>query len=100
VLLGGSPEQQARFFAPFATKQGAPLAAFCASEPGGSANFAAPQPAEGVRTTAHRANGSASDWIITGAKKWISSGTGWDGRGADLMTVVSRTDGALQHALQ
>jgi butyryl-CoA dehydrogenase len=67
VLLAGNPEQQAR--------------------------FAAPQPAEGVRTVARRANGDdASDWIITGAKKWASSATGWDGRGADLMTVVCRTD--------
>jgi butyryl-CoA dehydrogenase len=42
---------------------------------------------------ARRANGDdASDWIITGAKKWASSATGWDGRGADLMTVVCRTD--------
>jgi len=93
VLLAGNPEQQARFAAPFVTGQGAPLASFCFSEPGGSANFAAPRPAEGVRTVARRANGDdASDWIITGAKKWASSATGWDGRGADLMTVVCRTD--------
>jgi nitroalkane oxidase len=92
VLLAGNPEQQARFAAPFVTGQGAPLASFCFSEPGGSANFAAPLPAEGVRTMARRANGDdASDWIITGAKKWASSATGWDGRGADLMTVVCRT---------
>ena len=63
------------------------------TQQGGSANFAAPRPAEGVRTVARRANGDdASDWIITGAKKWASSATGWDGRGADLMTVVCRTD--------
>jgi butyryl-CoA dehydrogenase len=93
VLLAGNPEQQARFAAPFVTGQGAPLASFCFSEPGGSANFAAPRPAEGVRTVACSANGdAASDWIITGAKKWASSATGWDGRGADLMTVVCRTD--------
>ena len=93
VLLAGNPEQQARFAAPFVTGRGAPLASFCFSEPGGSANFAAPLPAEGVRTVARRANGDdASDWIITGAKKWASSATGWDGRGADLMTVVCRTD--------
>jgi nitroalkane oxidase len=93
VLLAGNPEQQTRFAAPFVTGRGAPLASFCFSEPGGSANFAAPRPAEGVRTVARRANGDdASDWIITGAKKWTSSATGWDGQGADLMTVVCRTD--------
>jgi hypothetical protein len=47
VLLGGTPEQAGRIFAPFAAGQGALLAAFALSEPGGSANFAAPAPAEG-----------------------------------------------------
>ena len=89
VLLAGTPEQAARFFAPFAAGQGAPLAAFALSEPGGSANFAAPAPAEGVRTQARLEGGN---WIISGAKKWVSSGTGWDGKGADLLTVVCRTD--------
>jgi nitroalkane oxidase len=35
VLLGGSPDQTARFVAPFLTTHGAPLAAFAFSEPGG-----------------------------------------------------------------
>jgi butyryl-CoA dehydrogenase len=89
VLLGGSPDQTARFVAPFVTTHGAPLAAFAFSEPGGSANFAAPAPAEGVRTQARLEQG---DWVISGAKKWISSATGWEGAGADLLTVVCRTD--------
>ena len=92
VLLGGSPEQQMRLFAPFVAARDTPLAAFCATEPGGSANFAAPRPAEGVRTVAQRLEGADGDWSITGAKKWVSSATGRDGRGADLMTVVCRTD--------
>jgi nitroalkane oxidase len=58
---------------------------------GGSANFAAPAPAEGVRTQARLKQG---DWVISGAKKWISSATGWEGAGADLLTVVWRTDPA------
>ena len=85
VLLGGRPEQAARFFAPFAAEHGAPLAAFAFSEPGGSANFAAPAPAEGVRTQARL---EGDHWVISGAKKWVSSG----GEGADLLTVVCRTD--------
>lgn len=88
LILAGSPEQ-ARLFRPFLSGTGAPLAAFAFSEPGGSANFAAPAPAEGVRTTARR-EGDA--WVITGAKRWVSSGTGWDGTGPDVMTVVCRTD--------
>lgn len=89
VMLGGSPEQLKRLLGPFLTKTGAPLASFGFSEPGGSANFAAPAPAEGVRTTA-RLDGD--QWLINGAKQWVSSATGWDGKGADLICVVCRTD--------
>jgi nitroalkane oxidase len=89
VLLGGTPRQAQRIFAPFISAQGTPLAAFAFSEPGGSANFSASGPAEGLRTRA-RLNGD--HWVISGAKKWVSSGTGWDGKGADLLTVVCRTD--------
>jgi hypothetical protein len=52
ILLGGSAEQRGRLLAPFLKKSGAPLAGFCATEPGGSANAASPPPGEGVRTTA------------------------------------------------
>lgn len=88
LMIAGSPAQRARHFAPFLTGRGAPLAALCNSEPGGSANYAAPPPATGVRTTARR-DGDA--WVIDGRKQWISSATGWDGRGADLLCVVCRT---------
>ena len=89
VLLGGTPEQCGRLLAPFLKTRGAPLAGFCSSEPGGSANAAAPAPGEGVRTTARR---DAGNWVINGRKKWVSSATGWDRRGADLLCVVCRTD--------
>lgn len=89
VLVGGTPAQQKQFLAPFLATSGAPLAGFCSSEPGGSANAGAPQPAEGVRTRARR---DGDDWVISGRKKWVSSATGWDGSGADLLCVVARTD--------
>jgi butyryl-CoA dehydrogenase len=38
ILLGGTPEQVGQLLKPFLTKSGAPLAAFCSGEPGGSAN--------------------------------------------------------------
>ncbi|WP_022724430.1 acyl-CoA dehydrogenase family protein, partial [Rhodopseudomonas sp. B29] len=88
ILAGGSPEQCKRMLAPFLTATGTPLAAFAFSEPGGSANFAAPPPAEGLRT---RAVLDGDQWRIDGAKHWVSSATGWDGKGADLICVVCRT---------
>src|ERR1700758_5720709 len=49
ILFGGSPEQCGRLLAPFLMKHGTPLAAFCFSEPGGSANADSPPPGDGVR---------------------------------------------------
>jgi nitroalkane oxidase len=42
---------------------------FCATEPGGS-----------------------DRWIIEGRKSWLSSATGWISKGADLLSVLCRTD--------
>lgn len=92
VLIGGTPDQQKRLLAPFLVESGAPLAGFCSSEPGGSANAAAPAPGAGVRTRAARVD---DRWIITGTKKWVSSATGWDRLGADLLCVVCRTEPAV-----
>src|SRR5580658_9458140 len=91
VVHAGTAAQQRTHLAKFLTCAGTPLAAFALSEPGGSANFDAPPPAEGVRTTAVR---EAGHWVITGAKKWVSNSAGWDGTGPDLMSVVARTDPA------
>jgi butyryl-CoA dehydrogenase len=88
-LIGGTEEQRSRLLPPFLKQAGAPLAGFCATEPGGSANVASPPPGEGVRTTARF---SANRWIIQGRKSWISSATGWDRKGADLLSVLCRTD--------
>ena len=97
VLIGGTPEQCGRFLPPFLQKNGAPLAGFCSSEPGGSANAGSPPPGEGVRTTA-RIDGD--EWVIAGRKKWVSSATGWDRKGADLLCVVCRTPSAIARATE
>jgi butyryl-CoA dehydrogenase len=89
ILLGGTPEQCSRLLQPFLKKTGAPLAGFCSSEPGGSANAASPPPGQGVRTTAKL---QGEHWIINGKKKWVSSATGWDRKGADVLCAVCRTD--------
>ena len=46
-------------------------------------------PGEGVRTVAKL---EGDNWIINGRKKWVSSATGWDRKGADILCVVCRTD--------
>src|SRR5246500_2112273 len=91
ILLGGTPEQCERLLVPFLKTRGAPLAGFCSSEPGGSANAASPPPGEGVRTTAKRVG---DNWVIDGRKKWVSSATGWNREGADVLCVVCRTNTA------
>lgn len=88
IALAGDPEHTRKTLPLFLSGEGAPLASLCHSEPGGSANFDAPAPAEGVRTTA-RLDGD--EWVINGEKRWASSATGWDGTGADVLTVVCRT---------
>src|ERR1700752_1528580 len=52
LLIGGTDEQRRRLLPPFLELAGAPLAGFCAPEPGGSANAASPPPGEGVGTVA------------------------------------------------
>jgi nitroalkane oxidase len=89
LLIGGTKEQRHRLLPPFLKQAGAPLAGFCATEPGGSANAASPPPGEGVRTVAKL---SGDRWIIQGRKSWVSSATGWDGGGADILSVLCRTD--------
>ena len=89
LLIGGSEEQRVRLLPPFLKQAGAPLAGFCATEPGGSANVASPPPGEGVRTTAAL---RGDRWIIEGRKSWVSSATGWDRKGADILSVLCRTD--------
>ena len=93
LVVGGTPEQHRRFLPPFLAKTGAPLAAFASTEPGGGANVGSPPPGEGVRTNARRVGDA---WVISGRKQWISAATGWDGKGADLLTVVCRTDANVE----
>ncbi|OZE93260.1 acyl-CoA dehydrogenase [Rhodococcus sp. 15-2388-1-1a] len=92
VYEAGTPEQIARFVAPFLVDAGSPVAAMAYSEPGGSANFDAPPPAEGTRTTAIL---DGDHWVLNGEKIWASHLGGWDGLGPDIMTVVCRTPGGV-----
>jgi len=87
IFIAGNDAQRSQYVAPFLEGTGAPLAALANSEPGGSANYAAAPP-HGTRTTAHIEGDS---WVIEGEKHWVSSATGWDGKGADVLCVVCRT---------
>jgi butyryl-CoA dehydrogenase len=89
VYEAGTPEQVARFVAPFLADSGAPLAAMAYSEPEGSANFDTPT---GTRTTAVL---DGDHYVINGRKEWASHLSGWDGDGPDLMTIVCRAPGGI-----
>jgi alkylation response protein AidB-like acyl-CoA dehydrogenase len=92
VYEAGTPEQIQRFVAPFLADHGAPVAAMAFSEPEGTANFAAPPPAQGLRTTAVP---DGDWWVVNGRKAWASQLAGWDGNGPDVMTIVCRTPGGV-----
>jgi alkylation response protein AidB-like acyl-CoA dehydrogenase len=60
-----------------------------AGSPGGTANFDSPDPKAGIQVTADLKNG---EYVINGRKYWPSSAAGWDLKGANVNTVVVRTD--------
>ncbi len=60
-----------------------------AGTPGGTANFDHPDPKAGIQVTADLEDG---EYVINGRKYWPSSSAGWDMQGADVNTVVVRTD--------
>jgi alkylation response protein AidB-like acyl-CoA dehydrogenase len=76
-----SPEQQERWLPGFAA--GDLIGAIAMSEPGAGSDLA------GVRTHAER---DGEDWVLSGAKTFISSGIN-----ADLVIVVTRTDPTAGH---
>ncbi|KAF6830868.1 acyl-CoA dehydrogenase [Colletotrichum plurivorum] len=87
VFFSGVDEDvQRELAAPFLKGEGAPLAAFQWSEPGGTANFLEVG-GEGIRTTA-RLDGE--EWVVDGEKIWAGNCAGWDGRGADVQTIFCR----------
>ncbi|MEV4688408.1 acyl-CoA dehydrogenase family protein [Microbacterium sp. LWH3-1.2] len=88
IIAAGTPEQRTRFFAPFL--DGSPaLAAIAFTEAAGGANFDHPDPRFGVQTFAVR---DGDEWVINGRKAYTTNASGWDDKGADLISVVCRTD--------
>jgi alkylation response protein AidB-like acyl-CoA dehydrogenase len=60
-----------------------------AGMPGGTANFDHPDPNAGIRVTAELQGG---EYVLNGRKYWPSSSGGWDLQGANVNTVIVRTD--------
>lgn len=86
-ILAASEEQMGRLLPQFLGGEGAPIASFVHSEPGGTANWLE-KGGKGLGTTA-RKDGPHS-WVINGEKLWTTNSGGWDGSGADLQCVVCR----------
>jgi alkylation response protein AidB-like acyl-CoA dehydrogenase len=90
VIQFGDAAQRKLFLQPFVDDEdGSLLASFAFTEVTGGANFDANDAAAGVQTFA-RLDGE--DWVLTGQKHYTTNGTGWDGKGAHLYSVVCRTD--------
>lgn len=68
---------------------GSLLASFAFTDVGGGANYDSEDPNGGIQTIARR---DGDHFVISGEKHYTTNGTGWDGNGAALYTVVCRTD--------
>ena len=90
LIMAGTPELHKRFFAPFLTGEGTPMASLVFSEPAGSANFAEAG-GSGFGTIARE---DGDDYVINGEKIWATNCSGWDDRGADLQCVLCRVEGS------
>lgn len=90
AILGfGTHEQKKKWIGEILEKPAERLASFAFSEVGGSANFDSPEPDAGVQTFARL---EGDEWVINGKKHFTTNGSGWDGKGAHVFTVVCRTD--------
>ncbi len=90
VLQFGDAAQRKLFLQPFVDDgDGALLASFAFTEVAGGANFDANDAEAGVQTFARR---DGDTWIVTGQKHYTTNGTGWEGKGAHVYSVVCRTD--------
>lgn len=94
IIHFGTEEQKQRWLPLFCDDQPR-LAAIAYTEVTGGANYDSPDPTVGVRTFATR---DGDEWVINGSKHYTTNGSGWDGLGADIISVVCRTDPGLPPA--
>ncbi len=88
IIVGGTEEQKERFLRPFTGDQPR-LGAIAFTEAAGGANYDSPDPAAGTQTFAVL---DGDEWVINGKKAYTTNASGWDDRGADLISVMVRTD--------
>ena len=88
IIRFGNDEQKARFLPRFVDGT-ARLAAFGFTEVSGGANWDSPDPKVGVQTFAEL---DGDEWVINGAKHYVTNGTGWNREGPDTLCLVCRTD--------
>jgi alkylation response protein AidB-like acyl-CoA dehydrogenase len=88
LIRFGNQEQKRRFLPGF-VEDGMRLGSFAYTEVTGGANYDTPDPKYGVRTFAIR---EGDEWVLNGEKHYTTNGTGWDGKGCHLYSVVCRTD--------
>lgn len=91
IINFGTHEQKQRWL-PLFCDGNARLAAIAYTEVTGGANYDSPDPTVGIQTFARR---EGNEWVINGAKHYTTNASGWDGNGADLISVVCRTDPTL-----
>jgi alkylation response protein AidB-like acyl-CoA dehydrogenase len=89
IIGFGSEEQKHHWLGEILAAPADRLAAFAFTEVTGGANYNDPDPQAGVQTVARR---DGDEWVITGKKHYTTNGSGWDGRGAHLYSLVCRTD--------
>jgi alkylation response protein AidB-like acyl-CoA dehydrogenase len=89
IIGFGTDEQKQRWLGEILAAPAERLAAFAFTEVTGGANYNDPDPQAGVQTFARR---EGDEWVITGQKHYTTNGSGWDGKGAHLFSLVCRTD--------
>ena len=94
VVWFGNPDQKRKWLTEATSDPtGEYIASFAVSEPNGTANFDHPGGLpSGLGLTAELDRGRG-EYVLNGEKYWPTSSGGWDLKGANLNTVVVRTDG-------
>lgn len=89
IIGFGNDEQKRQWLGEILAAPADRLAAFAFTEVTGGANYNDPDPQAGVQTFARR---DGDEWVITGRKHYTTNGSGWNGKGAHLFSLVCRTD--------